>query len=62
MSKRQVRFSDDAEDNLGEPQPHRCKEENSVDSDEDNSNDRKTTPSENVLTEDDIEGLLFVVL
>ena len=60
MSKRQVRFTDDAEDNLGEPQPHRFKEEHLVDSDDDdNSNDRKATPSDNVLTEDDIEGFLL---
>ena len=57
MSKRQVRFSDNVEEDLGKPKTQRLEEDNSIDSDEEeNSNERKAKPNENVLTEDDIEG------
>ena len=57
MSKRQVRFSDNVEEDLGQPKSQRLEEDNAIDSDEEeNSNERKAKPNENVLTEDDIEG------
>ena len=59
MSKRTVRFSSDIENNVEESKSQRLDEENSLDSDDDdqNANERKAKPVDNVLTEDDIEGL-----
>lgn len=66
MSKRQVRFSDNVEEDLREPKSSRLEEENAIDSDDDeNSNVRAErsgqNPNEYMLTEDDIEGRLIAI-
>ena len=62
MSKRHVRIENSIQDNVQEPKAHRLKEDKSVESDDDeNASDRKMRENDNVLTEDDIEGLLLVI-
>lgn len=63
MSKRQVRFSENASDDLGEPQSRRFKDSNTIDSDDEENVDdgnEKNKSNENILTEDDIEGANYV--
>eukprot|EP00794_Sanderia_malayensis_P014122 gene14122-15599_t len=62
MSKRKVKFAEEASGDLGEPAQRRFKDKHSIDSDEEvdnGDNENRPTKMENVqnfLTEDDIEG------
>ena len=63
MSKRKVKFAENEASNeeAGEPSASRFKEENTIESDEEleETDDGKgATSTNNILTEDDIEGLL----
>jgi len=60
MAKRYVKFANSTGDDIQEPKAHRLREDNSVESDDDeNASYRNVSYNDNVLTEDDIEGLLF---
>jgi len=57
MAKRYVKFANSTGDDIQEPKAHRLREDNSVESDDDeNASYRNVSYNDNVLTEDDIEG------